>query len=149
MNPLIWFFFERPVGKKSYQELEQQFATLGRKLAQRLSIATDSAKNRQQLAHIIGIERWAQKRLRVALGDPFIQDESDQYLPSAENWGNLCQQFDQCRQETLAIIQALAKNNVRPETTVKHNQFGLISVRGWLGYMSTHAHLEGKRITTK
>lgn len=149
MNPLIWLFFERPVSKKSYADFEHYFTKSGKEIAQRLSASADSMKNRQQIAHVIGIERWAQRRLRVALGEPLIIDEYDGYAPSADNWSDLRHQFDQCRQETISIIQALGKNSVRLDTTIKHNQFGLVSIRGWLGYMGTHAKWESKRIKTK
>lgn len=81
---------ERPAQKLSIPELAAQLEQSGKQLSERLLACTDTLPNRRQLCHLIGIERWSQRRLRIALGEPFLTEEYDHYRPSTERpWDEL------------------------------------------------------------
>lgn len=84
-NPLLPtlrnLFLERPARKRDYAYFAGRLEASGKELEARFAVAADSPENRRQLRHIVGLERWGQRRLRTALGEPPIQDEMDQYAP--------------------------------------------------------------------
>ncbi len=138
---------ERPAKSRSLGELTAKLQASGEELARRFAGAKGSEKNRDKLRHIISIERWGQRRLMVGLGEPFVADESRAYKPEPQTgWDALQGEFSQTRRETLRIADALAQKGVDPTVTVSHNQFGPLTLRGWLRYLETHASFEGKRI---
>ncbi|MCU0493277.1 MAG: DinB family protein [Chloroflexaceae bacterium] len=142
-----WLFIERPAARQSLETLTQALEQGGSDLERRVANARDDDENRIQLRHIIGIERWGQRRLRVALGAPFVQDEYDNYRPQeATPWVELREELRRTRRETVAIARTLDQVGVRPDTTVPHNDFGELSLRGWLRYLNTHAELESRRL---
>ena len=119
----------------------------GVRLAEQFATAADSEKNRRILSHIIGIERWAQSRLRVTLGEPFKQEEYDVYRPSKDTtWETLRQQFSAVRADSAEIAQQLITNNVPLTKKVMHNQMGDLSPRAWLRYIFMHSKFEGHNI---
>ncbi len=141
------FFFERPGKKKSYQQLAEELTESGKKLSQKFAAGTDNEANRKQAQHIIGIERWGQRRLQVALGEPLVEDEYMGYQPAAElTMPQMQTEFDSTRQTTVEIARQLDEQGISTETTVKHNDFGLMTTRGWLQYLKSHADFEGKRL---
>jgi hypothetical protein len=151
MNPirqlavnLIW---ERPARKRDVAGHAKQLEQSGIELQQRLAASADSARNRKVLNHIVGIERWSQSRLRVTLGEPYLNDEYDGYRPAREaTWQTLKEQFHQTRAETVSIAQEIGERGIDQSTTVNHNSYGPLSVRGWLRYMNLHANFEAKKI---
>lgn len=145
-KPIIGLLVERPGRKLTLTEWAQKLAKDGAALEQRVA-AIETPKAKATLRHIIGIERWGQRRLRVALGEPFIQDEYDGYQPEATaDMATVRAAFHTTRQTTVALAQQLAAAGIDPQTTVPHNQFGPLTVRGWLSYLCTHANFESKRI---
>lgn len=119
----------------------------GVRLDQVFATAADSDKNRRILSHIVGIERWAQSRLRVTLGEPFKQEEYTVYRPSKDtSWETLKQQFSAGRAESIELAQQLIANNVPLTKKVMHNQMGDLSPRAWLRYIFMHSKFEGYRI---
>jgi len=137
---------DRPWKNKSADQVAEALALSGRKLERTFAAAPDRAENRRLLSHIIGIERWGQNRLRVALGAPLVMDEYDGYRPPQEaTWEDLQAAFGQTRQETVALASqfgpALASSSPIP-----HNQFGPLTVRSWLRYLDVHASLEAKKL---
>ena len=131
---------ERPVRNAPLPVLSDHLRTSGDKIAARLATACDTAENRRLLSHVTGIERWGQRRLRVALGELFIQDEYDGYRPHREeSWENLIAEFKVTRQETLRLVDEIDKAAAGESLTIDHNQFGSLSVRGWLHYLDMHA----------
>jgi hypothetical protein len=141
----VYFLVERPAKRQGLMKLTQSLTDSGEALHRDLERIEDTDKNRDQLRHIIAIERWGQRRLKVALGEPFIQDENHSYKPSNDTpWSTLKDMFATTRAETLAITQKLEPQNVKQ--TVPHNQFGPVTVLGWLKYLENHARLEGKRL---
>ena len=142
-----YLMLERPAGSRSLGELAATLQASGEELARRFAGAEGSDKNREKLRHIISIERWGQRRLRVGLGETFVADESRAYKPAPDTeWSALQGEFSKTRGETLELADRLSQEGVDPTMTVPHNQFGPLTLRGWLRYLETHASFEGKRI---
>ncbi|NJP05218.1 MAG: hypothetical protein HC837_06110 [Chloroflexaceae bacterium] len=139
--------FERPVQALSLADIVVQLEISGGKLLSQLATSRDTPANRELVCHIVGIERWSQRRLHVALGAAPVQDEYDGYRPSQTlSWDDLHATFAAARQESIALGNQLHANDVDPNMIVRHNDLGLLSVRGWLRYMSLHASLEAKAL---
>ena len=137
---------ERPLKNKDMAAIAQEFDLAGSRLKRTFAAAKDNPDNRRLLSHIVGIERWGQSRLRVALGEPLTMDEYDDYRPPREStWPALQDAFSETRQQTVAVVQALGKANVA-DVKVPHNQFGPLSIRSWLRYLDMHANLEAKKL---
>ena len=99
------------------------------------------------LSHIVGIELWGQSRLRVGLGEPFKEEEYDNYRPSrSRSWEQLKAEFRMARKKSIALAEALDDNQADQFMQVKHNQYGMITLGAWLRYLDMHANLESKRI---
>jgi hypothetical protein len=141
------FMLERPGHKRTFDQWASQLLASGEKITERLAGADDSPSNGACLRHIIGIERWGQSRLRVALGEPFKEDESDDYYP-AENldWAALQSEWTSARQDTVALAHQLAGAPVNLSLTILHNQFGPLSAYAWLRYLEVHARLTGRAL---
>ncbi len=139
--------FERPARKTTFAELITKLEQSGLAIAAQAATAADTPANRELLRHISGIERWAQRRLRVFLGKAFIQDEFDSYQSAASL--NLPQQlefFQKTRQATVELAKQLASAKLSETATVRHNFFGPMSARAWLTYLAGHAKREAKGI---
>jgi hypothetical protein len=54
--------------------------------------------------------------------------------------------FEETRRETIAIIGELQQHTIAGNRKVLHNQFGEITLRGWLNYLNTHANWESKKM---
>jgi hypothetical protein len=138
---------ERPVRDKTLAEIRTELDSSGREAQQRLATVADTAQNREALGHIIGIERWGQRRLQVALGEPLLMDESDGYYPAGDaSWEQLQELFQETRRHTVAIAGELDQANVGRALAVPHNQWGNLTVYGWLHYLQSHANRDMKRI---
>jgi hypothetical protein len=145
-NSIAGLLLERPVSGLSLEEMAETLELNGRKLERQFAATADTAKNRSVVSHIAGIERWGQSRLQVALGEPLSMDEYDDYRPAREaNWASLQDAFQETRQQTVALARRLAAANV-DAVQVPHNQFGPLSMRGWLRYLDIHANLEAKKL---
>ncbi len=145
---ILHFFFERSARGATYTELTQRLTDSQSDLATRLRQAGDTPRNRKQACHLIGIERWGQRRLRVALGEPFVRDEYDAYCPDS-NLGMtaLTQAFIETRAETVTLASALEQKQIPLTKQVVHNDAGELSVGAWLGYLNSHAVREGKQLS--
>ena len=131
-------FFDRPARKLSLAEHAAELRRSGEEIGGRLARAPGGEKQRAALRHVIGIEKWAQSRLRVFLGDAFVSAGHRVHLPpEGTPWAELVGQFGESRAETVAIADRLAVEN--PSRTVSHNQFGELSPHGWLRYANGHA----------
>jgi hypothetical protein len=138
---------EWPVRKLTIQELITQLEQFAKQFSGRLEFYSDTQENRNQLSHMIGIERWGQRRLRVALGEPFLPEEYDHYRPSPERtWDELKIDWAVTRQSTVALAHDIAQASPDPDFKVLHNLYGPLSIKGWLRYLDVHASSEGKRI---
>lgn len=131
---------ERPVRHKTLSEIRDELVLSGQKAQQHLATATATPENRETLRHVIGIERWGQNRLQVALGEPLVMDESEEYFPAGDTtWGTLREAFRETRRQTVALAAKLDRANIERALTIPHNQWGDLSVHGWLNYLKTHA----------
>jgi hypothetical protein len=137
--------FKGRAKNKTVDELAADLTATHEQIMQRVGELPDSQHNRRILSHIIGIERWGQRRLRVALGEPLIEDEYNGYRPAREvAMPALREQFAQTRQETIAIARQLSK--VSDSVTIPHNGYGAFSVKDWLHYLTLHASFESKKL---
>lgn len=143
-----YFLTDRPSRGKSWRDFADELSKGEQKITQAMNNAADTPANRAQLGHIIGIERWGQSRLQVALGQPFVKDEYDGYRPAADlDMAQLRPLFTQTRQETLAILQKLEAAKVALDgPKVLHNDYGEWPVRYWLRYLTMHGNLESSRL---
>ncbi|WP_034386551.1 hypothetical protein [Deinococcus sp. YIM 77859] len=139
---------ERPAGRMSYAELGQSLERSGILLAQRAARAADTDVNRGILTHIIGIERWGQNRLRVALGQQaFVRDEHHPYKPGAgTTLRELQALLSQTRAQTVELAWRLHDAPPPEGTTVEHNGLGPLTPKGWLRYLTQHADIESRRL---
>jgi hypothetical protein len=135
---------ERQAAERSTADLVAGLENSAGKIAGRLATAADTPNNREVAAHVIGIERWGGRRLRVALGEPVVDDEYDVYRPSPDTpMGEMAGLFAQTRAETVALAHRAA---ALPESvTAPHNDMGDISIGAWLVYLRGHAERETQR----
>jgi hypothetical protein len=138
---------ERPARDKSLADLREELQVTGREAQQHLDGIDDTSQNREALRHVIAIERWGQRRLEVALGEPLVMDESDEYTPAEDvGWDRLQEAFRETRQKTVTLARKLDEEGVDHEQTVPHNQWGDLSVHGWLYYLNFHANRDVKQL---
>lgn len=137
---------ERPAAKAGIAGLIASLQHYQTKIEARILSKADNARHRAVLSHIIGIERWGQNRLNVALGAPFVRDEYNGYRPAkSATMAELLAAFRTTRAETIALahqIEAAGKG----KATVPHNSFGDLTTVGWLRYLDLHAFWESKKI---
>ena len=99
------------------------------------------------MSHIIGIERWGNSRLKVALGEPLMMDEYNNYRPAREaTWHELKEELGKTRAQTVQLLGELESSNVDVSKTIAHNQHGDLSIKGWVRYINMHADFESKRL---
>jgi hypothetical protein len=142
-------FVEWPVRKKTIDDLIDDLTTTAQTEQARLDATADTSRNREIIRHIIGMERWGQRRLQVALGQPFVRDESDQYYPNGDaDLPALRQIFQETRDQTIALARQL-KERGAGDVLVPHNEYGEFSIRGWLYYLNGHVTKESKTLKEK
>jgi len=142
-NFFVHTFIERSAQSKSMRDLIKELQNEGEKLDQKLARAPDSPRNRTQLNHIIGLERWGQSRLHSALGNPLLADEYEGYRPAAElSWDDLRRAFAQTRADTITLTEQLAAQSRPSDHQIPHNQLGPLTIKGWLRYLTNHATRE-------
>ncbi len=151
MNPMVWmlktFMFDRPSRNKSFAALGQSLTEGRDAIMTRIEASDGNEKSHKQLTHLIGVERWAQNRVKVALGEAFIDEEYDRYRPARDAaWLTLKDEFWTTRNASIALTKALDAAKVDRNTLVAHNQFGEIPVRAWLQYIYGHSDFESKNI---
>lgn len=126
----------------SIEDLAAELEASGKRNLQQLMEKMPTERNYKLLNHLIGIEKWGQRRLRVAVGEPFLLDEYDSYRPARGlSWNELQDIFGQTRKETLELARALEAAGVG-DVQVLHNAFGEICVTHWLYYLRLHASTE-------
>lgn len=132
---------------RGFLDLARQLRESGELVGKRFLLARDTAGNREAINHIVGIERWGQRRLRVALGEPF---ESDRYygyrLPEDAELRALQEAFIRTREGTVKLAEALDKADLGPSVTVRHNHLGELTPIEWLAYLDDHAWRERIRV---
>lgn len=145
-----WWLLERKVRGKSYQQYQQMLQESSSFIQNQISRADENMKSRHALIHIIGLERWIQSRMMVALGSPFIQDESDRYLPPEDtSWIQLSQTFIDVRNDSIDLIAKIAAKDVDPTSKIDHNAVGPLSVRAWMEYVVDHGNKHAEQMTLR
>jgi hypothetical protein len=150
-NPLLPalrnLFLERPARKRDFAYFASKLEASGKELEARFAAAADSPENRRQLRHIVGLERWGQRRLRTALGEAPVQDEMDEYAPPrGQSLLDLRAAFAATRRETVVLVRQLEARGVPSDWVIPHNEFGPLTLRAWLRYLDLHASIEARRI---
>jgi hypothetical protein len=129
------------------EQLSQRLQSDGTALTEQFGKAADTIANRKQIGHIIGIERWGQSRIRTLLGSPLRLDEYDGYRPDpAADMASIRAEWAHTRAATLELINQLTQAGIDFGAKAEHNDFGPMSVRGWLTYLNIHSIMEGKRV---
>ena len=138
---------KRPARKLTYADLIARLERGDVRIRARIARAMPSASNSDTLRHIVGIERWGQRRLRTILGEPPIADESEGYRPDpTTDWPALRDEWAATRRETIALAGRIAAARINDGTKAGHNDLGDLTGREWLLYLSTHASLEAFRM---
>ena len=139
---IVRSFMERGAKNQTYAQLDQKLQESGEYIADRMRTGADTPKSRQQARHLIGIEKWGQRRLQTALGEPLVMDEYDGYQPSDQPLDTLLDIFLETRKETHALLRRLQETDVSLQQTVPHNDMGEVTVGGWLFYFAGHGKRE-------
>jgi len=141
---IIRFFVEQRAANVTLDEVRTQLSESAEQIAGRMEQAADTPANRAQAGHVIGLERWGDHRLRVALGEPFIRDEYDAYRPAPSlGMPALAQDFRITRRDTIALLDRL---HPVAGQRVPHNDLGEMSVTAWLVYLNNHANRESQKL---
>ena len=136
-------FAERRGRQRSLDDAAGDLEASGARLDAHLAGKPDTPANREAVAHCVGIERWGQRRLRVAHGEPFVLDAYHGYRPdTADGIEALRAAMAETRAATVALARELAAAGVDPGTTVRHNDLGDLTLAGWLAYLEQHASRE-------
>lgn len=147
MGGILRPILERQAKGRSAQGFVDALERSGVEVGKRLQDAPDTPHNREVANHIVGIERWGQRRLRVALGEPPLLDSYRGYrLPEGTDLGLLQSAFADTRQDTVALARELGFGHSELQIKVQHNDFGELSVGGWLAYLDGHAKRESTRL---
>ena len=70
LRPLL----ERQVKNRSLGELAASLDSSSLEVAKRFEAAVDTPRNREIANHVVGIERWGQRRLQTVFGEPLTLD---------------------------------------------------------------------------
>ena len=159
MNPIGMIFrlyFTWQSRNKSLNELISQSEASGKTILDGLKDKSDTPANREKLRHIIGIERWGQRRLKTLLGEPPVargypasvfSDEYNGYQPAESlDFKALRAEFKSTRAETAKLLRTLQKKGLAKTGQAYHNSMGEIPITVWAGYLTMHANMEYKRI---
>ena len=138
-------YFDRPAQKLPFRDHVAGLRSSGAAIEGRLRGLQPTERHREVLRHVIGIERWGQRRLRSFRGEPFVLDGHHPYRPAPDaGWEELLRDFSDTRAETVRLAEGLT--DCTSVGTVPHNDFGDLSARGWLRYLRGHAEAETRRL---
>lgn len=140
-------FIELPARRLGINGLISRLEKSGSKLEKRLTTARARQENQAIVTHMIGIERWGLRRIGVVLGEPAVDEGYDDYCPADRDWSQLLASLRSARLATIAMGKTIRMAGVDSNTRVMHNQFGEISLLGWLYYLELHASWESMRIS--
>lgn len=137
-----------PIGMKwltkgtSLEDVAAELEASGKRATQQLIERLPSEKNYEILSHLIGIERWGQSRLKVAMGEPLNMEEYDRHRPAiGQSWNQLQDAFNATREQTIELAEKLAADELG-DVIVPHNEFGDLTTLQWLVYLRMHANAE-------
>ena len=140
LGTVLRYFSERRARALSLDQAARRLEASGPTVANRMRAASNSPVALEQARHIIGIERWAQARLRQLLGGPALNDEYNGYRPDdVTTLPALADAFAATRAETVALARALHQAGKSGSETIPHNELGALSASGWFIYLDDHA----------
>ena len=146
MGTILRFIVVTPARSTTMNELITRLQQNGGTISQTMHAAPDIPKNRKQIAHIVGIERWGLNRMRTAFGEKMGHEEYDAYRPNnGLTTEQMAQAFDETRTETIALAEQIETEN-KAEAIAPHNDMGDISLKAWLFYLDQHAMRELGRV---
>jgi hypothetical protein len=153
MNPLraligrvLRFTSERRARQEGLPALADALEAHGGQLAARFASAEGEAA-RATLRHIVGIERWGQRRLAVVEGEPFDPTGHHPHLPPEDaTLDELRGTFAETRTATVELARRLAAEGADGAPKIPHPDLGELSVGGWLAYLDGHASIEARRL---
>ncbi|HEX2618899.1 MAG TPA: DinB family protein, partial [Phototrophicaceae bacterium] len=117
----------------------------GQQIVKRIASMPENKRNHSVITHIIGIEKWSQRRIRVALGEPFVDEEYTGYRPAKNTgWVELIPLFEATRRETIALVNQLDPSMLKQR--VLHNGYGNITIGAWLRYVDVHSSFECRKL---
>ncbi|CAN5857038.1 hypothetical protein BH24DEI2_BH24DEI2_18840 [soil metagenome] len=138
---------EQQAKGQSFQALAHALERASTPVTERLDRATDTLHNRKVAHHIIGIERWGQRRLQVPLGEAFVDDSYQGYrLAEDADLATLRSAFGTTRRDTVELVRELEAAKVDPTTKVCHNDLGALSVGAWLAYLTSYGKRESSKL---
>jgi hypothetical protein len=147
IGSIAHFFVEQQAGKTTLETLSHKMEDSAVVVAQRLFSAPDTTANREIANHIIGMERWGQRRLDSMFNNEKLTDEYDNYQPGPRySLSELHKEFQATRALTLARLLKISQHPELERCAVTHNMLGPLSVKGWFYYLDTHASREVKKI---
>ncbi len=138
------FLIEGPARERSLNELKLLFYQTTEPIEGRF-YKSKTPQAEEIFRHIIGIERWGQRRLQVAFGAPLLEDVHHTYKPpEGLDKYQLLREFRNTRLQTIELTDKL-KGTIMPQY-IPHNDLGPLSTRGWLYYLYLHANFESRRM---
>ncbi|RLT32014.1 MAG: DinB family protein [Chloroflexi bacterium] len=147
LHNIAGLMFERPTRGLTAAVVLRRLEQSQPVFAQQIEQCADSHKNRALLGHIIGVERWAQARLRQCVSGPTAPDESDAYVPAPDvSFADRVADALRTRSDSVALLGELIDAGVPLTRTIIHNQFGALTVAAWFHYIAMHSMLEAKKM---
>ena len=142
------FFAERDARGDDWDAHTRKLEEALTVMQNRCAGAKDTAWNREAVAHVTGIERWATARLRRALdGDAVVMDAYHPYRPDTEQGLDaLLVAMADTRRDTLSLVHDYKLAGGATRVTVPHNDLGDLTVGGWLSYLRAHGSRELLRV---
>jgi hypothetical protein len=138
--------FERRARRQGLPALADALEANGGRLAVRFASAEGDAA-RATLRHVVGIERWGQRRLAVAEGEPLDPAGHQPHLPPDDaDLDALREAFSATRAATVEQARRLAADGAAGAPRIPHPDLGELSVGGWLAYLDGHARIEARRL---
>ena len=134
-------------GKSLSDVMDGLRSSLDEVVGPRMEKVQDSAANRESVNHWIGIERWSLARVRVALGEPFVDGSYHPYrMPEGTGWAELKAEMIKARAETLDLAEHVERAGFAPDLTVPHKDLGPLTVIEWFAYIDDHSRREVIRL---
>ncbi len=130
---------ERGARQRNYASLGDELQSGQEHLLAQVRRLPDSPANLEQMAHMIGIERWSQSRLKTLLGAELTLDEYDGYRPAVDlTLAQLADEYRKTRQASIALLKELQANEIPLTAKARHNDAGDISASAWFYYFMQH-----------
>jgi len=139
------WFIETVAARYSFEGLGKTLLKSKEAIRDRMLIIMNIPQYPEVTRHMIGIELWGQRRLKVALGEPLLADGHQMYRPPWDTSSvTLMLQFERARLDTVDLIPLLEAAQYSQK--IPHNDLGPLSVKGWLYYLYLHGWLESLKL---